>query len=143
LRIITDDYPAAPVDPRSEPEPLTARAHGLAGKTLLEEVRHGVSGTMPAWEIADVHVAPLLDMESGYGMPLMKKVLKARRYRQCRCAPARPPRARRPRARGDGPDHGHIRRSHAAGLLSPPLMALPIRQIGKRMLTPKKVMWST
>lgn len=57
---------------------MTARAHGLAGKTLLEEVRHGVSGTMPAWEIADVHVAPLLDMESGYGMPLMKKVLKMR-----------------------------------------------------------------
>jgi dihydrodipicolinate synthase/N-acetylneuraminate lyase len=63
---------------------------GRAGKTLLEEVRHGVSGTMPACEIADVHVAlwhaieakddrrvrgifnrllPLLDMESNYGMP--------------------------------------------------------------------------
>ncbi|WP_423065385.1 dihydrodipicolinate synthase family protein [Devosia sp. CN2-171] len=72
---------------------------GKAGKTLLEEVRHGVSGTMPACEIADVHVAlwnaieakddtlarsifrrllPLLDMESNYGMPLMKEVLKMR-----------------------------------------------------------------
>lgn len=73
---------------------------GRAGKTLLEEIRHGVSGTMPACEIADVHVAlwnaiegqdearvrdifnrllPLLDMESNYGMPLMKEVLKLRR----------------------------------------------------------------
>ncbi len=72
---------------------------GKAGKTLMEEVRHGVSGTMPACEIADVHVAlwnaiearddkraraiftrllPLLDMESNYGMPLMKEVLKQR-----------------------------------------------------------------
>ncbi|RYD87948.1 MAG: dihydrodipicolinate synthase family protein [Sphingomonadales bacterium] len=72
---------------------------GRAGKTLLEEVRHGVSGTMPACEIADVHVAlwnaieakddkrvrlifqrllPLLDMEGNYGMPLMKEVLKMR-----------------------------------------------------------------
>ena len=72
---------------------------GRAGKTLIEEVRHGVSGTMPACEIADVHVAlwkaveakdeplvrsifrrllPLLDMESNYGMPLMKEVLKMR-----------------------------------------------------------------
>ena len=72
---------------------------GKAGKTLMEEVRHGVSGTMPACEIADVHVAlwnaietkdnrrarnifqrllPLLDMEGNYGMPLMKEVLKMR-----------------------------------------------------------------
>lgn len=72
---------------------------GKAGKTLMEEVRHGVSGTMPACEIADVHVAlwnaieakddkrarqifqrllPLLDLESNYGMPLMKEVLKMR-----------------------------------------------------------------
>lgn len=72
---------------------------GRAGKTLFEELRHGVSGTMPACEIADVHVAlwnavesgdearmrgifqrllPLLDMESSYGMPLMKEVLKMR-----------------------------------------------------------------
>ena len=72
---------------------------GKAGKTLMEEVRHGVDGTMPACEIADVHVAlwnaieagdeararaiftallPLLDMESNYGMPLMKEVLKMR-----------------------------------------------------------------
>ena len=72
---------------------------GKAGKTLLEEVRHGVTGTMPACEFADVHVKlwnaieagddrlardifcrllPLLDMESNYGMPLMKEVLKMR-----------------------------------------------------------------
>lgn len=72
---------------------------GRAGKTLMEELRHGVSGTMPACEIADVHVAlwnawaagdeqrarhifqrvlPLLDLEATYGMPLMKEVLKRR-----------------------------------------------------------------
>jgi dihydrodipicolinate synthase/N-acetylneuraminate lyase len=72
---------------------------GKAGKTLMEELRHGVSGTMPACEIADVHVAlwsaieagddsrardifrrllPLLDMESNYGMPLMKEVQRMR-----------------------------------------------------------------
>ena len=72
---------------------------GKAGKTLMEELRHGVSGTMPACEIADVHVAlwnaieagdhqkargifqrllPLLDMEANYGMPLMKEVLHMR-----------------------------------------------------------------
>ena len=72
---------------------------GRAGKTFMEELRHGVSGTMPACEIADVHVAlwnavqagedkqarkifqrllPLLDLESTYGMPLMKEVLKMR-----------------------------------------------------------------
>lgn len=72
---------------------------GRGGKTLMEEVRHGVSGTMPACEIADVHVAlwnaieakdeqlarnifrhllPLIDLEGSYGMPLMKQVLKTR-----------------------------------------------------------------
>jgi 4-hydroxy-tetrahydrodipicolinate synthase len=72
---------------------------GRAGKTLMEELRHGVSGTMPACEIADVHVAlwnavaagddkrarqifqrllPLLDLEASYGMPLMKEVLMMR-----------------------------------------------------------------
>lgn len=72
---------------------------GRAGKTFMEELRHGVSGTMPACEIADVHVAlwnaveagethrarsifqrllPLLDLEATYGMPLMKEVLKMR-----------------------------------------------------------------
>jgi dihydrodipicolinate synthase/N-acetylneuraminate lyase len=72
---------------------------GKAGKTLMEEVRHGVAGTMPACEFADVHVKlwnaieakdealarsifnrllPLLNMEQDYGMPLMKEVLKAR-----------------------------------------------------------------
>jgi 4-hydroxy-tetrahydrodipicolinate synthase len=72
---------------------------GRGGKTLMEEVRHGVCGTMPACEIADVHVAlwkaieahderlsrrifrhllPLIDLEGSYGMPLMKEVLKMR-----------------------------------------------------------------
>jgi 4-hydroxy-tetrahydrodipicolinate synthase len=72
---------------------------GRAGKTFMEELRHGVAGTMPACEIADVHVAlwnavsagddrkaraifqrllPLLDLEASYGMPLMKEVLKMR-----------------------------------------------------------------
>jgi 4-hydroxy-tetrahydrodipicolinate synthase len=72
---------------------------GRAGKSFMEELRHGVTGTMPACEIADVHVAlwkaieakddhrvrrifqrllPLLDLESMYGMPLMKEVLKMR-----------------------------------------------------------------
>jgi len=72
---------------------------GRAGKTLMEELRHGACGTMPACEIADVHVAlwnaieadddkraraifrrllPLLDLEASYGVPLMKEVLKVR-----------------------------------------------------------------
>jgi dihydrodipicolinate synthase/N-acetylneuraminate lyase len=72
---------------------------GRAGKTFMEELRHGVVGTMPACEVADVHVAlwdaivardemrtrhifrlllPLLDLEASYGMPLMKEVLKMR-----------------------------------------------------------------
>lgn len=72
---------------------------GRAGKSFMEELRHGVSGTMPACEIADVHVAlwnavqsgddkrarqifqrllPLLEMEATYGTPLMKEVLKSR-----------------------------------------------------------------
>ena len=72
---------------------------GKAGKTLMEEVRHGVAGTMPACEFADIHVAlwnaiasnddqrartifnrllPLLNLEQDYGMPLMKEVLKMR-----------------------------------------------------------------
>ncbi len=72
---------------------------GRAGKSFMEELRHGVSGTMPACEIADVHVAlwnavqagddrrarqifqrllPLLDLEATYGMPLMKEVLRMR-----------------------------------------------------------------
>lgn len=72
---------------------------GKAGKTFMEELRHGVCGTMPACEIADVHVAlwnaidakddkrarhifqrllPLIDLEATYGMPLMKEVLKMR-----------------------------------------------------------------
>lgn len=72
---------------------------GKAGKTLMEEVRHGVAGTMPACEFADIHVKlweaieardetlarsifrrllPLLNLEQDYGMPLMKEVLKMR-----------------------------------------------------------------
>jgi len=72
---------------------------GKAGKTLMEEVRHGVAGTMPACEFSDIHVAlwnaieakdeerartifnrllPLLNLEQDYGMPLMKEVLKMR-----------------------------------------------------------------
>lgn len=72
---------------------------GRAGRTFMEELRHGVCGTMPACEIADVHVAlwnaieagddrrartifqrllPLLDLEASYGMPMMKEVLKMR-----------------------------------------------------------------
>jgi 4-hydroxy-tetrahydrodipicolinate synthase len=72
---------------------------GKAGKTLMEELRHGMCGTMPACEVADVHVAlwsaieagedararhifrlllPLLDLEGNYGAPLMKEVLKLR-----------------------------------------------------------------
>jgi len=72
---------------------------GRGGKTLMEEARHGVSGTMPACEIADVHVAlwnaieardeklsrkifqrllPLIDLEGSYGIAMMKEVLKMR-----------------------------------------------------------------
>lgn len=72
---------------------------GRAGRTFMEELRHGVCGTMPACEIADVHVAlwnaieagdarrartifqrllPLLDLEASYGMPMMKEVLRMR-----------------------------------------------------------------
>lgn len=72
---------------------------GRAGRTFLEERRHGMCGTMPACEIADVHVAlwnaleasddagarrifrallPLLDFEGSYGIPLCKEVLHAR-----------------------------------------------------------------
>ena len=72
---------------------------GRGGKTLMEEVRHGACGTMPACQYADVHVAlwnaiesgnedraydvfhrvlPLLDLEFTYGMPLYKEILKAR-----------------------------------------------------------------
>ncbi len=72
---------------------------GRGGRTLMEEARHGVAGTMPACEIADVHVAlwtaiearderlsrkifqrllPLIDLEGSYGMAMMKEVLKMR-----------------------------------------------------------------
>jgi 4-hydroxy-tetrahydrodipicolinate synthase len=94
-------YPAQTVGEirRLAGERLYGIMGGRAGKTLMEEVRHGVSGTMPACEIADVHVAlwnaieagdqqrarhifqrllPLLDLEATYGMPLMKEVLHMR-----------------------------------------------------------------
>jgi dihydrodipicolinate synthase/N-acetylneuraminate lyase len=72
---------------------------GMAGRTLMEELRHGACGTMPACEFADIHIAlwraleerrmsdareifrrllPLLDLERSYGMPLAKEVLKMR-----------------------------------------------------------------
>jgi dihydrodipicolinate synthase/N-acetylneuraminate lyase len=72
---------------------------GMAGRTLMEEFRHGAAGTMPACEFADIHVAlwraleegrmaaardifrrllPLLDLERSYGMPLAKEVLRMR-----------------------------------------------------------------
>jgi 4-hydroxy-tetrahydrodipicolinate synthase len=72
---------------------------GKAGKTFMGEHARGVGGTMPACEIADVHVAlwhaleagertraweifgrllPLLDMESIYGPALYKEVLRRR-----------------------------------------------------------------
>lgn len=94
-------YPAQTVGEviRLGGEKLQGVMGGRAGKTFMEEIRHGVSGTMPACEIADVHVAlwnaieagddkrargifqrllPLLDLEASYGMPLMKEVLKMR-----------------------------------------------------------------
>lgn len=72
---------------------------GRAGRTLMEEARVGICGTMPACEFADLHVAlwnaieagdtarsraifrhllPLIDFETSYGIPLCKAVLKAR-----------------------------------------------------------------
>jgi len=72
---------------------------GMAGRALMEEIRHGACGTMPACEFADIHVAlwraieekrvadardifrrllPLLDLEHAYGVPLAKEVLKMR-----------------------------------------------------------------
>jgi len=72
---------------------------GKAGKTLMDEIRRGACGTMPACEIADVHVAlwnaieagdtakardifrrllPLLDFEMIYGVPVCKEVLRRR-----------------------------------------------------------------
>jgi dihydrodipicolinate synthase/N-acetylneuraminate lyase len=94
-------YPAQTVGEiiRLSGERLHGVMGGRAGKTFMEELRHGVAGTMPACEIADVHVAlwnaieagdqkrarnifqrllPLIDLEASYGMPLMKEVLKMR-----------------------------------------------------------------
>ena len=72
---------------------------GRAGKTLMEELPHGICGTMPACEYTDGHVAlwraieagdmgqarrifrhllPLLDFEASYGIPVCKEVLKRR-----------------------------------------------------------------
>src|SRR6185437_5292946 len=94
-------YPAQSVGEiiRLSGDKLQGVMGGRGGKTLMEEVRHGVSGTMPACEIADVHVAlwtaieakdergsrkifqrllPLIDLEGSYGMAMMKEVLKMR-----------------------------------------------------------------
>ncbi len=87
---------------------------GRAGRAFMEEYRHGSSGTMPACEIADVHVAlwnaleagedakareifrrllPLLDFEQSYGMAMCKEVLRVRgvipnaTWRQTGCRP--------------------------------------------------------
>lgn len=72
---------------------------GMAGRYLLDEVRRGGCGTMPACEIADLHVAlwqqieaqdwrgarqlfamilPLLNMEFMYGVSVYKEVLRRR-----------------------------------------------------------------
>lgn len=72
---------------------------GKAGKVLMGEYARGIAGTMPACEIADVHVAlwnaleagdearsrdifrrllPLLDFESIYQAPMTKEVLRRR-----------------------------------------------------------------
>ena len=72
---------------------------GMAGRYLLDEVRRGSCGTMPACEIADLHVAlwqkieaqdwrgarqlfnailPLLNMEFMYGVSVYKEVLRRR-----------------------------------------------------------------
>lgn len=72
---------------------------GMAGRYLLDEVRRGACGTMPACEVADLHVAlwarveagdwhgargllnqmlPLLNMESMYSISVYKEVLKRR-----------------------------------------------------------------
>jgi len=72
---------------------------GKAGRHLLDEYRRGACGTMPACEIADVHVAlwnalesgeaarareiyrlllPLLMFETGYGTAVYKEVLRRR-----------------------------------------------------------------
>jgi len=72
---------------------------GMAGRYLLDEARRGACGTMPACEIAEVHVAlwerieaqdwpgardifnamlPLLNMEFMYGVSVYKEVLRRR-----------------------------------------------------------------
>jgi 4-hydroxy-tetrahydrodipicolinate synthase len=72
---------------------------GMAGRFLLDEHRRGICGTMPACEIADVHVQlwnaleagneslarsiynrilPLLNLEWLYGAPVYKEVLRRR-----------------------------------------------------------------
>jgi dihydrodipicolinate synthase/N-acetylneuraminate lyase len=72
---------------------------GMAGRYLLDEVRRGGCGTMPACEIADLHVAlwqqieaqdwrgarqlfnailPLLNMEFMYGVSVYKEILRRR-----------------------------------------------------------------
>lgn len=72
---------------------------GKGGKALLDEFRRGACGTMPACEVADVHVAlwqaleandteraarifrrvlPLISFEIGYGPAIYKEVLRRR-----------------------------------------------------------------
>ncbi len=72
---------------------------GIGGRYLLDEVRRGACGTMPACQVTDVHAAiwnaleagdedgarrtfnrllPLLNLEARYGVALYKEVLKRR-----------------------------------------------------------------
>jgi len=77
---------------------------GKAGRHLLDEFARGASGTMPACEVTDVHVAlwdaleagerersreiyrvllPLLMFETGYGTAVYKEVLRRRGVVRC------------------------------------------------------------
>ncbi len=84
---------------RLAPRRLKGVMGGMAGRFLLDEHRRGVCGTMPACEVADVHVAlwhaleakeeararalhtrllPLLTLEWLYGAQVYKEVLRRR-----------------------------------------------------------------
>jgi 4-hydroxy-tetrahydrodipicolinate synthase len=77
---------------------------GKAGRALLDEHRRGACGTMPACEVADIHLAlwnaleakdvtkateiyrlllPLLSYETGYGPAIYKEVLRRRGVIAC------------------------------------------------------------
>lgn len=79
--------------------PLQGLMGGMAGRHLIDEYRRGSTGTMPACEIADLHVdlwrhledkdwaaartlyramLPLLTLESLYGVRIYKEVLRRR-----------------------------------------------------------------